>query len=311
MTYAFGLLLSIAVLGLYLALSGRIERLLASGRRPVWQGALRAGRPPVWRPEGVRALLREAGYQRVSVGAFYGACAGGAAVGMLLGNLIAGGVAVVMAAGAVGGALVPFYVITRRAEEMARQRRQQFAEAVETMRGLVRVGYGLERSLEFLAESGPVLMRPVMGRALAALRTGSLRAALEEMREQVASYDGDRLALALHAAATYGGRNVGAVLENLARAVREDLLVRREAEAEMARQELAARIIGGMPIVVLAAMFRFSPEYAAVYREPLGQGVLALMFVLIGLGYVLMRRSMSLPQEGRLAMELAAEEGRP
>jgi hypothetical protein len=35
------------------------------------------------------------------------------------------------------------------------------------------------------------------------------------------------------------------------------------------------------------------------------------MFVLIGLGYVLMRRSMSLPQEGRLAMELAAEEGRP
>lgn len=307
--YAFGLLLSIAALSLYLALSGRIERLLASGRRPVWQGDLQAGRPPVWHPEGVRALLQEAGYRRVSVGAFYGACAAGAVVGVLLGNLIAGGVAVVMAAAALGGGLVPFYVITRRAEETARRRRQQFAEAVETMRGLVRVGYGLERSLEFLAESGPALMRPVMGRALAALHTGGLRAALEEVRRQVASYDADRLALALHAAALYGGRNIGAVLENLARAVREDLLVRREAEAEMARQELAARIIGGMPIVVLAAMFRFSPEYAAVYREPLGQGVLALMFVLIGLGYVLMRRSMALPREGRLAVELAPEGG--
>jgi tight adherence protein B len=309
--YAFGLLLSVAALGLYLALSERVQRLLTAGVRPVWRGDLRAGRPPIWHPEGVRALLQEAGYHRVSVAVFYGICAAGACLGMLLGQLISDGVAVVMAAGAVGGALVPFYVITRRAEGMARQRRQQFAEAVETLRGLISVGQGLERALEFLARSGPVLMRPAMGRAVAALRMGGLRAALEELRAQVASYDGDRLALALDAAAAYGGRNVGAVLENLARAIREDLLVQREAEAEMARQELAARIIGGMPIVVLAAMFRFSPEYAAVYREPLGQGVLAVMFMLIGLGYVLMRRSMALPREGRLLVELTAEEGWP
>jgi uncharacterized lipoprotein YbaY len=35
------------------------------------------------------------------------------------------------------------------------------------------------------------------------------------------------------------------------------------------------------------------------------------MFMLIGLGYVLMRRSMALPREGRLLVELTAEEGWP
>ncbi len=309
MAFLFGLLLALGAFGLYLSLWGRMERLLAGGVRPAWRGDLRGGRYPLWHPEGVRALLAEAGYRQAGVGAFYGACIGGAILGMLVGNLIASGVVVMMAAGALGGSLIPFYIVARRAEGVARERRQQFAEAVEILRGLVRVGYGLERALEFLAESGPLLMRPVMGRALAALRTGGLRAALEEVRRQVASYDGDRLALALYATATYGGRNVGAVLENLARAVREDLLVRREAEAEMARQELSARIIGILPIVVLAAMFLFSPDYAAVYREPLGQGVLAFMFVLIWLGYVLMRRAMALPQEGRLLVELAPVEG--
>jgi len=303
MAYVFGLFLSVAALAAFLALWERIESLLRRATAAVAPLG-RAGRAPIWHPEGVAALLREAGYERLTPLVFYGICAAGAVAGAMVGNFIAPGVQVVMAAGAALGALFPFYVMAGRAERRARERRQQFAEAVETLRGLVRVGYGLERALEFLAGAGPVLMRPAMQQAVVALRTGGLRAAVEALQEQVASYDGDRLALALAAAAQYGGRNLGGVLENLARAVRDDLLVQREAEAEMARQELAARIIGGMPIVILTAMFRFSPDYAEVYREPLGQAVLAAMFALIALGYFLMRRAMQLPRQGRLAVEL-------
>ena len=301
----FAILLAVAALGVYLALSERAASLFMRAAAAAG-GAMPGGaRPPVWHPDGVRELLDEAGYHRVTPLAFYGACAAGAVLGALVGNLLASGVAVVMAAGAVGGFMIPFYLVTRQAEAVASRRRGQFAEAVEVLRGLMRSGYGLEGSIAFLAEKGPKLMQPVMQEALVALRTGGMYKAAEVLRRRVASYDGDRLALALAAAVAYGGGSVGAVIEEVARAVRDDLLVRREAEAEMARQELAARIIGGMPIVILAAMFRFSPEYAAVYREPLGQGVLAVMFALIVLGYVLMRRGMQLPREGRLQVNPA------
>jgi len=307
MAFLFGLLLALATLALFLAIWGRLERAFSRATAAVTAPG-RGGRRPVWHPEGVEALLREAGYERLTPLAFYGICAAGAAGGALVASLIAPGVAVVLLGGALLGAFFPFYFMAGRAERRARLRRQQLAEAVETMRGLLKVGYGLERALEFLGSEGPVLMRPAMRRAVAALRTGGLRAALETLREQLATYDGDRLALSLAAAAAYGGRNTGDVLDNLARAVRDDLLVRQEAEAEMARQELAARIIGGMPLLVLASMFRFSPEYAQVYREPLGQSVLAVVFACIVLGYILMRRAMQLPREGRLVVDLAMEE---
>ncbi len=306
MAFLFGLLLALAALALFLPLWERLESALSRATAAVTAPG-KGGRRPVWHPEGVEVLLREAGYERLTPLTFYAICAAGAVGGALLGNLIAPGVVVVLLAGAVGGVLFPFNLMTGRAERRARERRQQLAEAIETMRGLMKVGYGLERALEFLANEGPPLMRPAMRRAVAALRTGGLRAALEELRGQLASYDGDRLALSLAAAAAYGGRNTGDVLDNLARAVRDDLLVRQEAEAEMARQVLAARIIGGMPIVVLAAMFRFSSDYAAVYREPLGQSVLAAVFACIVLGYILMRRAMQLPKEGRLVVDLAME----
>jgi tight adherence protein B len=306
MAFLFGLLLALAALALFLPLWDRLESAFSRATAAVTAPG-KGGRRPVWHPEGVEVLLREAGYERLTPLAFYAICAAGAVAGALLGNLIAPGVVVVLLAGAVGGVLFPFNLMAGRAERRARERRQQLAEAIETMRGLMKVGYGLERALEFLANEGPPLMRPAMRRAAAALRTGGLRVALEELRGQLASYDGDRLALSLAAAAAYGGRNTGDVLDNLARAVRDDLLVRQEAEAEMARQVLAARIIGGMPIVVLAAMFRFSSDYAAVYREPLGQSVLAAVFACIVLGYILMRRAMQLPKEGRLVMDLAVE----
>lgn len=309
MVYVFGLLLATGALAGFLAFAGRIEGLLSRATGVVALPG-RSGRPPVWHPEGVQALLREAGYDRLTPLAFYGICAAGAIAGLMVGNFVAPGVTVVMLVGAGLGAMFPFYLMSGRAERKARERRQQFAEAIETLRGLMRVGYGLERALEFLASEGPLLVRPAMRRAVVALRTGGLRAALETLREQIASYDGDRLALSLAASAAYGGRNTGDVLDNLARAVRDDLLVQQEAEAEMARQELAARIIGGMPIVILAAMFRFSPDYAAIYREPLGQSLLAMMFGLIVVGYVLMRRAMQLPRPGRLLVDLAMEEER-
>ncbi len=97
-----------------------------------------------------------------------------------------------------------------------------------------------------------------------------------------------------------GGRNVAAVLEQLARAVRGQLRVLEEVRAQQSRHRLAAQIIAALPIALLLFTRTLNPEYLAVYDTVASQAIIGVAVLMVALGYAAMLHLGKLPGEERV-----------
>lgn len=223
----------------------------------------------------------------------------------------AGFVALVVAAGVTGSAVVALAVATpaaalpstsarRRRDARRRRLREQWPDALATLIAGVRAGVSLPECCAGLAERGPEGIRAGAEAFASTYRaTGSFRAALTSMQDELADPVADRVSAALWLAHEAGGTDLVRVLRALADFLREDTRVRREVEARWSWTVTAARVAAAAPWIVLLLMAT-QPEAARAYDSPAGASVIAAGAVATLLGYRLMLRAARLPEERRV-----------
>lgn len=180
--------------------------------------------------------------------------------------------------------------------EMGRRARQREAlvAAVDLLGQLLPAGHGVRQSVQVLAESGPLELRPELAAVLTRLRESSLEQALWEAQVRLRQPLFTLLATTLAVGGRSGGR-LTPLLEELSRAAHQIEAAQSQLRAEQAQGRFGALVIAVMPLGLLAGLRVVNPSYLKPYSSPLGQLVLALLLATIVAGYLWMLRILRIP----------------
>lgn len=247
----------------------------------------------------VRRLLADAGVERISPSQLVlGSGAAAALVFVLV--LAASRTVPIAVAFALFAALAPRAVLRRRGTVRLRARREAWPEAVDHLVSGVRAGLSLPEALSALGTAGPAELRPAFARFADAHRaSGSFDRCLEALADDLADPVGDRVVEALRLAREVGGTDLGGLLRNLSRFLREDARTRGELEARQSWTVNAARVALAAPWLVLLLLATQSSTVTA-YNSATGAVVLVAGGAVSYAAYLLMRRIGQLPVERRV-----------
>jgi tight adherence protein B len=247
----------------------------------------------------LRALLTRAGVREEDVreDVFALLTLGAGAVAALVAQALAGWGLVSLVAGLIG-ASAPILFFARKGERRAAAVEAALVDAIAQLRDSNRAGKTLEPGLALLAESGPDILRPHFARLVRDLHQRDFARALAVWQRDLANPLADTVATTLRLAHRTGGDALSEILDQLVRATRGELRMLREQRANQARTVAQARVIALMPLVLLLALRRASPEYMAPF-EGGGQLVLVVALLLVVGGYAAMLRLGRVARPGR------------
>ncbi|MEU9018644.1 type II secretion system F family protein [Actinomadura sp. NPDC048394] len=163
----------------------------------------------------------------------------------------------------------------------------QWSRRLAEMMGASR---GLEQALADSARIAPeAIRRPVTVLATRLNNHANTEQALRAFADELDDPIGDLIACALVLAARRRGPGTREALRLLANAVEQEVLVRRDVEAERAGLRTTLIVIVGS-VMALSVLFASSQTLAAPYGTALGQTVLAVVAAIYGAGLWWMRR---------------------
>lgn len=200
------------------------------------------------------------------------------------------------------GALMP--AVYYRLQERRRQDglEEALVEAMRQLRDSVRAGLALSEAFGGLSRTGPLRLRGEFALLNRQAAYDGFTPALEALRDRLASPLGDLLCASLLLSERVGGRNLGGVLERLARAAREQRRVRREAAAAQAGQVFAITLAACVPAIVFAGMHQTNPAYLDFFATPLGELILGACALAMAAAYAAMLHLGRLPAEPRVLL---------
>jgi len=251
------------------------------------------------RVDQAEAFLRQAGVEGVRVRDFLVVCA---AAGIFLGlvaQFVLGWPLVSLVAAALGS-VVPLAYLAPRRERRRGQVQVALVDLAAQLRAAIQAGYSIQEGLSQLAYADRSVLGPELQRLALDMRLKGLSVALAAFRDRLADPLADQIVAALLLNDRLGGKQMGAVLSRLAEATRQELSVQQEAKARQGQAVLSARVVAVVPGVVLVGMRLLSPDFMAVYDQPLGQLVLVGCVGWVLLGYGTMRWLGRLPRDSRV-----------
>ncbi|HEX2049327.1 MAG TPA: type II secretion system F family protein [Actinomycetota bacterium] len=247
----------------------------------------------------IDALLSEAGVRTLSARGLAALCATGWTAAFVVVAGATGSLSVAVASATAVAWSPVAWLRTRRARRRGAFR-EAWPDALAATVSAVRAGVSLGEACVALAQRGPRELRPAFASFSATYwSTGSFRAALDRLRDELADPVGDRVVAALALAHDVGGTDLVRVLRTLGDFVREDLRVRKEIEARWSWTVTAARVAAAAPWIVLLLMSTRA-ETARAYDSPTGVVVLGVGAAATFAGYRLMLAAARLPDERRL-----------
>lgn len=239
--------------------------------------------------ERLRSDLRRAGLAW-TITDYVAIIAIAAAVAALLTAVLTAAAPLAACAAAGGGAL-PWLAVRRRATARAARLNAEVVGAIELLASSLRSGFGFMQSLELAAREQP---EPIAGELRQALREVDLGVSVDEALERlVARTRDDDLELVISAVLIQRrvGGDLGEVLGNIARMIRDRIRIRGEINTLTAQARLSALILGLLPIGLGALLTAMQPaQMAVLVDEPIGRLLLAGAATLEVIGFVLVRR---------------------
>lgn len=246
----------------------------------------------------LRLWLDECGFSGVSPGVL-------ALVLTVLALVVAGVVSVVVPIPVLGPiAAVAGIAIPIAALDAARTRRRAVAEArwpdiIDSMRMALRAGAPLHESFAAASAQVPSEWSGSWGRAVSELARGaSTDSVLLSFRAERAEPIADRVCESIAIASEVGGTELPRVLEELARSVRDDVRLRREATSRQAWVRNAARLGSCAPWVVVV-MLGSRPENREAFASAAGSALLIACAGATVVAYVVMTAMGRLPEPPR------------
>ncbi len=178
--------------------------------------------------------------------------------------------------------------------------REAWPEVLDEVVSGVRAGLSVGESLSQLAIRGPEIVRPAFADFALHLRAaGRLNPCLDELKNRLSDPMADRIVEAMRISNDLGGRDLAAMLSDLAKLVREDNRARGDLLARQSWTVNGARLAAVAPWLMLL-LFTSRPGTFEAFATPAGIAVLALGLVMTIAAYALMIRLGRLPEESRI-----------
>ena len=218
----------------------------------------------------------------VAVVAFVAVIAG--LVGLLLGGPLVGlllSVAVCLGVG--------FYVRHAKAKRQAAFA-DQLPDVLQLVTTALRSGYGITHAVESVAEEAEEPARSEFAHVLLQVRLGrDLSDSMRDLAERMESKDLDWVVSAIDINRETGG-NLSEILFTVSTTIRERGRVARQVRTLTAEGRLSARILSGLPLLMLVWQWRVNPDNFALLTQ--GAGLIALVFagILMVLGTLWIRK---------------------
>jgi Flp pilus assembly protein TadB len=162
------------------------------------------------------------------------------------------------------------------------------AEALTVWAEMLRDATGTPRGIEGVlvatAAGAPLLIRPHIVRLARRLPYEPLEEALNGLADDLRHPVGDLVVTALRLAARSGGRQIRAVLDDLATVAREEARMHRRVDVARARPRSDMRSVLIIMLGFVLLFILVARAYLAPYGTPVGQLVLCIVFACWGTG---------------------------
>jgi tight adherence protein B len=247
----------------------------------------------------MRERLIQAGFESLSVGQLYVACA-------FSGVIVTVVVVAVSRSAVIGFAFGCFAAYAPAAFVKMRQRQRQselravWPEVVDNLVSAVRAGLSLPEAVGQLGSRGPEPLREPFRQFADDYRaSGRFGDCLDRLKARLADPVADRIVESLRLAREVGGSDLGRLLRTLSQFLREDARTRAELETRQGWTVNAARLALAAPWAVLS-LLALRPDAVAAYDSAAGLLVLAVGAAVSIAAYRLMLRLARLPVDERV-----------
>jgi tight adherence protein B len=189
------------------------------------------------------------------------------------------------------GALAPFIMVARRRKQRERQIEEQLPDAVEMLVNSMKAGFSLQAGMNFVGTELPAPTGPEFARFYDEQRLGiDVKQALLSLQDRLGTLDARMLVLAILIQRETGG-NLGEILGNISRVIRERINFRDHVGVLTAESKMSALILSLLPVLLFFIIQVTNPEYIAELtgtetgRLLLGYGAVSLV-----VGFLLLTR---------------------
>jgi hypothetical protein len=212
---------------------------------------------------------------------------------------------------AIGSAAAVYVLVGRRRGRPTGaaviERTEAIAMWAELLRDATGTARGIEGILVATAPDTPEVIRPTVVRFARRLAYEPIEEALPDLAAELDHEVGDLVVTALEIAAAAGGRQIRSVLDDLARAAREQAAALRRQEVARERPRSEMRQVAVIAVGTVVVLSLVGGDYLAPYRSAVGQLVLLVVAAIWGVGFSAMARlarpepveRFLLPQAGR------------
>lgn len=171
---------------------------------------------------------------------------------------------------------------------------QAFPDALGMMKNSVRSGQGIQSAFRTVAEEGPAPVNVEFQRIMREIEMGGhLDESLEGLYNRLKSVDVRLFVLGILIQGELGG-NIGELLENVSKTIRERITLNREIKALTSQAKSSAIILVGLPVFITVVINFISPGYFdAVLKDPAGQKIFAGAFVWLAIGAAIVTKMTS------------------
>jgi len=185
----------------------------------------------------------------------------------------------------------PKLVHQRLKESRRKQLIRQLPDTLDALVGALRSGMSLQQSLGLLAEQLPKPSNQEFGLVVRKLRMGVvIDDVLEELEQRIESQEYTMFTTSMRIAREVGG-NLTESLERLADTMRRKLNMEDKIVALTSQGKIQGIIVGLLPLFLMWALNLMEPEaMAPLFNTMLGYGVLAVIFMLEFVGFILIRK---------------------
>lgn len=182
--------------------------------------------------------------------------------GVIVGSLSAVWVPFVMALPlGIVGALTPFFIVARRRAQREKKIEEQLPEAVEMLVNSMRAGFSLQAGMNFIGTEMPGPTGPEFARFYDEQRLGvDVKQALLGLQDRLGTLDARMLVLAILIQRETGG-NLGEILGNISRVIRERIQFRDHVSVLTAESKVSAVILSLLPVLLFIIIQMSNPDY--------------------------------------------------
>jgi tight adherence protein B len=214
-------------------------------------------------------------------------------IGLIAYSIVQHPIAVIL--GVIAGALLPSVVLKVLKARRKYRLEDQLVDGIQTLSSGVRAGLNLIQAMDLLAKNG---VRPVSEEFAHLLREYEYGVPVERAMLNAADRIGSsnyRLLFSALLTHRERGGDLGETLDRIADSIREIHRLEKRIETLTAPGRTAARWMGAMPIVILIMMrFIDRPGVSMLFTEDIGKLILAVIVLLNVVGFLWIRKIVSI-----------------